>query len=160
MVLRKVWMGEAEGITRTSIMLHIMTWGFWTSIVLTYLILKLLWKRYIFLSLVKLNGRLLFQCLLCCQQVERVLSRPDVYAIERAKELLIVSWFSLFPLVAPKRIWTGEATVRSFLKSWCILLSLQGQEQSLLDAIAKLDEASDHESGKLPWIARFHECSI
>ncbi|NP_001141881.1 ENT domain containing protein [Zea mays] len=44
------------------------------------------------------------------KKVERVLSRPDVYAIERAKELLI------------------------------------GQEQSLLDAIAKLDEASDHES--------------
>lgn len=33
----------------------------------------------------------------CYQQVERVLSDPDVYTIERAKKLLIVSWFSLFP---------------------------------------------------------------
>jgi len=40
----------------------------------------------------------------CYQQVERVLSDPDVYTIERAKKLLIVSWFSLFPLVVPKRI--------------------------------------------------------
>jgi hypothetical protein len=56
------------------------------------------------------------------------------------------------PLVVPKRIWTGEVTTHSFLKSWCILLSLQDQEQSLLDAIAKLDEASDRENGKLPWV--------
>lgn len=40
----------------------------------------------------------------CCQQVERVLSHPDQYAIERAKKLLIVSWFYLSPLVVPKRI--------------------------------------------------------
>ncbi|RLM74938.1 hypothetical protein C2845_PM15G18430 [Panicum miliaceum] len=44
------------------------------------------------------------------KKVERVLSRPDVYAIQKAKKLLI------------------------------------DQEQSLLDAIAKLDEASDSES--------------
>ncbi|CAD6246039.1 unnamed protein product [Miscanthus lutarioriparius] len=45
------------------------------------------------------------------KKVERVLSDPDVYTIERAKKLLI------------------------------------DQEQSLLDAIAKLNEASDHENG-------------
>jgi hypothetical protein len=37
---------------------------------------------------------------------------------------------------------------------------LQDQEQSLLDAIAKLDEASDSESGKLPWVLRIHESAI
>lgn len=52
--------------------------------------------------------------------MERVLSRPDVYSIERAKELLI------------------------------------GQEQSLLDAIAKLDEASDHESDDTLVGSRIH----
>lgn len=31
---------------------------------------------------------------MCYQQVESVLSYPDVYAIEKAKKLLIVSWFS------------------------------------------------------------------
>ncbi|OEL22927.1 Protein EMSY-LIKE 3 [Dichanthelium oligosanthes] len=45
------------------------------------------------------------------KKVERVLSHPDVYAIQKAKKLLI------------------------------------DQEQSLLDAIAKLDEASDGENG-------------
>lgn len=54
------------------------------------------------------------------KKVERVLSRPDVYSIERAKELLI------------------------------------GQEQSLLDAIAKLDEASDHESDDTLVGSRIH----
>ena len=39
-------------------------------------------------------------------------------------------------------------------------LSLQDQEQSLLDAIAKLDEASDGESGKFPWVLRIHESAI
>ncbi|RLN04337.1 protein EMSY-LIKE 3-like [Panicum miliaceum] len=58
------------------------------------------------------------------KKVERVLSHPDVYAIQKAKKLLI------------------------------------DQEQSLLDAIAKLDEASDGESGKLPWVLRIHESAI
>lgn len=80
-----------------------------------------------------------------------VLSHPDVYAIQKAKKLLIVSWFSL----APKRTWTGETDMHFF--SHGKSLSLQDQEQSLLDAIAKLDEASDGESGKLPWVVRILE---
>ncbi|XP_039854632.1 protein EMSY-LIKE 4-like isoform X4 [Panicum virgatum] len=63
------------------------------------------------------------------KMVERVLSRPDVYAIQKAKKLLI------------------------------------DQEQSLLNAIAKLDEASDGESddavlleGQIGAIVGWHGC--
>ena len=161
MVLCQAQEGELKGFMRMGIMLHPMASSFSTPIILMYLILAILWRRYVgrdfwcgsrffwrnqtenryfnFLR-VFLTGRegIIPSRCVCNSKGKETAYSKLVFSVLLSSSEENLNW-NYHPFLLKNL--HGKS------------LSLQDQEQSLLDAIAKLDEASDGESGKLPCVS-------